>query len=240
MSDSISHPHPSPYAPPPPQSPHPHLHPPPHTISPHPPTTSPKIHTLPHTLIPTLAPQQPQNLAKAKTITITETIHESIVYVSFATEQHLLTVTDTIFVNKTVFMTDTVTHTATRDRTASVPILTLNPTPSVVTSTMTKTLAATGMNLCDSAAAASTGTTISTTPFQPIAAVQDEKLSGGAVAGAVIGSLLGVAAVMGVVFVGVRKWRAWKAKENRHMKGVELQRRWEVEQEMRGKDGEGV
>ncbi|KAL8769831.1 MAG: hypothetical protein Q9209_004269 [Squamulea sp. 1 TL-2023] len=154
-----------------------------------------------------------------ETVTATITIHETIHMVSFATEKTTFTLTDTVFVNRTIFIHDTITHTA------SKPILTLNLTPSRFMLTTTKTITPTAMNICNSAAAAQSSSTPTVS--------ETSRPNGAAIAGAVVGSLLGVALVMGAVWFGVRKWRAWKAKQNGHMKGVELQRRWEVEQEMR-------
>lgn len=45
---------------------------------------------------------------------------------------------------------------------------------------------------------------------------------------------------MGGAWFGVRKWRARKAMRNEHNRGVELQRRWEREQEMRAREGDDV
>ncbi|KAI4239140.1 MAG: hypothetical protein L6R40_005573 [Gallowayella cf. fulva] len=175
---------------------------------------------------PTTTPPPPPYLLDKrkgpKTVTETITIHNSIFYVSFATEQQFLTLTDTVYVNRTVFLTNTITQTATR------PAIT-QQTPTTVL--LTTTFAPTSMNACHSAIAAGT-------PLQPVSATQDEKLDGAAIAGIVIGSLVGLGLVMGLVWFGVRKWRAWKAKGNRRMNGVELQRRWEREQEMRATGGD--
>ncbi|KAL8861050.1 MAG: hypothetical protein Q9178_002563 [Gyalolechia marmorata] len=188
-------------------------HPPPPSSSTNP-TTPP-----PYTLV-TL-----HNLKKDSPETVTETItiHETIHLVSFSTEQILLTRTDTVYVNETVFIHDTITHTAMR---------TLSPNPSRMT--ITTTLLPTSLpdtNNCDSAAAQAFQ--------QPAPIIQDKKPNGAAIAGAVVGSLLGVALMVGLLWFAARKWRAWKAKKNGHMKGVELQRRWEMEQEMRGAREEG-
>ncbi|KAL8676041.1 MAG: hypothetical protein Q9186_007405 [Xanthomendoza sp. 1 TL-2023] len=154
------------------------------------------------------------NKRAPKTVTETITIQNSIYYVSFATEQHFLTLTDTVYINVTIFLTDTITHTR-----HSPPIT----HTSAATITATTTVAATAINACDSA-------TIS----RPLTApVGEEKLDGAAVAGIVIGSLVGVALLAALVWWGVRRWRAWKAKGSQRMRGVELQRRWETEQEMR-------
>ncbi|KAL8791190.1 MAG: hypothetical protein Q9213_000147 [Squamulea squamosa] len=163
-----------------------------------------------------------------ETVTATITIHETIHMVSFATEKTTFTLTDTVFVNRTVFIHDTITHTV------SQPILTLNPTPSRFMVTTTTTITPTAMDICNSAATAARATTTSTIPTIS----ENSRPNGAAIAGAVIGSLLGVALVMAAVWFGIRKWRAWKAKQNEHMKGVELQRRWEVEQEMRTAGGD--
>lgn len=46
-----------------------------------------------------------------------------------------------------------------------------------------------------------------------------------------LGSLAGAGLLLGLAWVAMTKYRGWKAKKNQHMKGVELQRRWEREQE---------
>ena len=53
----------------------------------------------------------------------------------------------------------------------------------------------------------------------------------------VLGVVMGLALLAGGGWFGVRKWRAWKAKQNQRMRGVELQREWEREQEMRWENG---
>ncbi|KAL8880613.1 MAG: hypothetical protein Q9198_002016 [Flavoplaca austrocitrina] len=147
------------------------------------------------------------------TITITERI----------TEKQFLYQTDTVYINLTVFNTihDTITKMAT------APLLTLRPEPSRVT------VATTSTTLCIPPSAAAAQETMA--PFeQPMHGIEGSKPNGPVIAGAVVGSLAGLALLMAGAWFGVRKWRAWKAKRNGHMKGVELQRRWEVEQEMRG------
>ncbi|KAL8984021.1 MAG: hypothetical protein Q9205_001899 [Flavoplaca limonia] len=147
------------------------------------------------------------------TITITERI----------TEKEFLYQTDTVYINRTIFNTihDTITKMAT------APLLTLRPEPLRVTVTTTST------TLCIPPSAAAAQETMA--PFeQPMHGIEGSKPNGPVIAGAVVGSLAGLALLMAGAWFGVRKWRAWKAKRNGHMKGVELQRRWEVEQEMRG------
>lgn len=67
---------------------------------------------------------------------------------------------------------------------------------------------------------------------------QAGKLGGVAVAGIVVGGLVGAAALMALAWVAMRKYRNWKARKNQHMMGVELQRRWEMEQEDRRETNE--
>ncbi|KAL8655740.1 MAG: hypothetical protein Q9226_002929 [Calogaya cf. arnoldii] len=158
---------------------------------------------------------------KDPTITesITITIHERV------TEKQTLFQTDTVYINETVFIHDTVTHTSTRP-------ITTTPTAQKITFTETKVLDPTGAQLC---AAAQTDGIVP----MPMPAANDNGPKGPIIAGAVAGSLVGLALVMGAAWLGVRKWRNWKAKRNGHMKGVELQRRWEREQEMSVKEDGG-
>ncbi|KAI4137746.1 MAG: hypothetical protein L6R39_007119 [Caloplaca ligustica] len=69
--------------------------------------------------------------------------------------------------------------------------------------------------------------------LSPLAANHEGRLSGGAIAGIVIGAVLGAGALMALAWLGMREYRRWKARKNQHMKGVELQRRWETEQDVR-------
>ncbi|KAL8853345.1 MAG: hypothetical protein Q9221_001821 [Calogaya cf. arnoldii] len=152
------------------------------------------------------------------TESITITIHERV------TEKQTLFQTDTVYINETVFIHDTVTHTSTKP-------ITIHPTAQKITFTETKIVGPTGARLC--AAAQTDG-------IVPMPAVNGrEGPKGPVIAGAVVGSLAGLALVMGAAWLGVRKWRNWKAKRNGHMNGVELQRRWEREQEMRVKEDDG-
>lgn len=54
-----------------------------------------------------------------------------------------------------------------------------------------------------------------------------------AIAFIVLGVVAGLAVVAGVAWYALRKYRGWKAKENQRMRGVELQREWEREQQVR-------
>lgn len=53
------------------------------------------------------------------------------------------------------------------------------------------------------------------------------------IAGIAVGAFMGLGLLMAAAWFAMRRYRAWKAKKNQRMRGVELQRRWEREQEVR-------
>ncbi|KAL8996653.1 MAG: hypothetical protein Q9169_003877 [Polycauliona sp. 2 TL-2023] len=150
--------------------------------------------------------------------TITESI--TIFITERVTEQISIYLTDTVFINETVYIHDTVT------RTLPPSTLTLRPSPI----TLTTTFSATPSSISTISPPAAAKQTI-----EPIARSEGPK--GPVIAGAVVGSLAGVALLMVAAWFAVRKWRVWNARRNQRMQGVELQRRWEREQEMRGREG---
>ncbi|KAI4103222.1 MAG: hypothetical protein LQ339_004325 [Xanthoria mediterranea] len=190
------------------------------------PTTTISItpHMAPSPPPPSITPTPITPLHKRKkqdptvTESITITVHERVTF----TVNQFFTQTDTVFINETVYIHDTITHTSTKPTTVF-------PSPLNVTLTATSTPTA---GKCDPFAASAS----SVTPFSP----NYNKAKGPVIAGAVVGSLLGLALVMGGAWFGVRKWRARKAMRNEHNRGVELQRRWEREQEMRAREGDDV
>ncbi|KAI4206939.1 MAG: hypothetical protein LQ348_000758 [Seirophora lacunosa] len=165
-------------------------------------------------------PHCPNHIVRRKgpeTVTETVSITISVFDVSVLVESHFLTLTDTVYINKTVFQP--VFHTAHHTHT-----LTLNHSiPTTVLATATLPLPA---------------TILEQATLRPVPPSQTGKLGGVAVAGIVVGGLVGAAALMALAWVAVRRYRNWKARKNQHMMGVELQRRWEMEQEDRRETNE--
>ncbi|KAI4194572.1 MAG: hypothetical protein LQ346_003649, partial [Caloplaca aetnensis] len=123
----------------------------------------------------------------------------------------LLTLTDTVYVNKTVFQpvyhTAHVTHTLTFNQTM--------PTTIMATTTLPPS------------------TALGQATLRPVPAHQESRLGGMATAGIAVGAFLGLGLLMAAAWFAMRKYRALRAKKNQHMRGVELQRSWEREQEVR-------
>ena len=183
------------------------------------PLVTPASYHNPHLPVyePTAAPVLPYIVHKGdnpKTVTETVSITTSEFFVSFVTESHLYTVTDTVFINKTVNNFITVTHT-------NYLIHTINNTLPQITVSATTT------------PSTPTAAPLAQATFIPASSSQqaDGGLKPVAVAFIVLGAVAGLLMLIGMAWFAVRKYRAWKAKENHHMRGVELQRKWEVEQE---------
>ncbi|KAL9014556.1 MAG: hypothetical protein Q9173_000811 [Seirophora scorigena] len=152
-----------------------------------------------------------------KTVTETVSITISVFDVSVLVESHFLTLTDTVYINKTVFQP--VFHTAHQTHT-----VTLNhsiPTTVLATTTLPPP-----------------ATVLEQATLRPVPPSQGGKVGGVAVAGIVVGGVAGAAALTALGWVAMRKYRNWKARKNQHMMGVELQRRWEMEQEDRRETNE--
>ncbi|KAI4166763.1 MAG: hypothetical protein LQ343_007785 [Gyalolechia ehrenbergii] len=153
-----------------------------------------------------------------KTVTQTISITISEFYVSFATESQLLTLTDTVYVNKTVFNYVTLTHTDHTTHTIN------NTVPTTVFATTTLLPASTTKSAA-----------LAQATLRPDVSVQKGggHLKPVAIVFVVLGAVVGLVVVVGVVWFAVRRYRGWKAKGNQRMRGVELQREWEREQEDR-------
>ncbi|KAL8841773.1 MAG: hypothetical protein Q9170_000806 [Blastenia crenularia] len=144
--------------------------------------------------------------------TVTATVSLTISEFYMVTESTLLTVTDTVYINKTVFNYITVTHTNDLTHTLNNTV----PTTVFATTTLSTPTAA----LVQATLSPAVPTRLDGSKLKPVAIVF-----------IVLGVLVGVLALMGLGWFGLRRYRAWKAKENQRMRGVELQRRWEMEQE---------
>ncbi|KAI4288506.1 MAG: hypothetical protein L6R35_002227 [Caloplaca aegaea] len=170
-------------------------------------------------------PHHPDHIVRRKdprTVTETVSVTISIFDVSVLVESHFFTLTDTVYINKTVFqpLFHTSHHTRTMTLDYNVPT-----TVHAVQVLATPTLATTALP--------PPATVLAQATLTPVSSRLEGKLGGGAVAGIVVGALVGAAALMTLGWVAMRKYRNWKAKKNQRMLGVELQRRWEREQEDR-------
>ncbi|KAL8906124.1 MAG: hypothetical protein Q9207_002213 [Kuettlingeria erythrocarpa] len=180
-------------------------------VTPITPTTLPGVSRMTSTTPP--PHPSPYILRRKGPATVTETVSItiSVFAVSYAVETQLLTLTDTVYINKTVFQpvyrTAHVTHTLTFNQTI--------PTTIISTATLPPS------------AALGQGT------LRPVPAHQESRLGSIAIAGIAVGAILGLGLLMAAGWFAMRKYRAWKAKKNQHMRGVELQRSWEREQEVR-------
>ncbi|KAL8712861.1 MAG: hypothetical protein Q9220_003069 [cf. Caloplaca sp. 1 TL-2023] len=140
-----------------------------------------------------------------------KTVTEIIDHTTFnvVTETHLLTATETIYINKTVISTLVATQTKNITQIVSAA-------PITITNTRVSGTA------CPSLDAARPVT---------VAAHQPQGLSAASIALIVIGVLMGLVVVLGMAWWAMRWYRGWRAKRNQRMEGVQLQRRWEREQE---------
>ncbi|KAI4114051.1 MAG: hypothetical protein LQ338_008066 [Usnochroma carphineum] len=182
-------------------------------ISPITPSTSAPSFLLPLT---TSAPHLSPHILRRKdpkTVTETISITISVFDISITTESQLLTVTETVYINKTVFQPVTHTETALFTHTVNQTI----PTTILETRTLLPS------STCEPAKATLT----------PLPTYQGRRLGAGAVAGIAVGSVVGALAVMSLAWLMMRKYRRWMARKNQHLKGVELQRGWEMEQDVR-------
>lgn len=161
------------------------------------------------------------NHAKKEPKTVTETVSvtKTVFQISFATESQFLTLTDTVYVNKTVFNYVTLTHTNHVTHTKN------NTIPMTVFATIT---------------AAETSPTLAQATSKPDVSAQQEggHLKPVAITFIILGTLAGLVVIAGLAWFALRKYRSWKAKENQRMRGVELQRAWEREQDVRREMGE--
>ncbi|KAL9029355.1 MAG: hypothetical protein Q9196_002401 [Gyalolechia fulgens] len=148
--------------------------------------------------------------------TVTETISVTIseFYVSFATESRLLTLTDTVFVNETVFNYITLTQTSHLTHTVN------NTVPTTVFATTTTLMPA------------EPTPALAQATLRPVSAPEGgRQLHPVAVAFVALGAVVGSVGVAALAWFAVRRYRGWKARESQRMRGVELQREWEREQE---------
>ncbi|KAL8704877.1 MAG: hypothetical protein Q9201_001993 [Fulgogasparrea decipioides] len=148
-----------------------------------------------------------------KTATVTETVTIDRFYVSYAPTPEPQTITNTVFKNVTIYSHNTVTHNA--------MVTVHQPIDRPVTTTISASTA------CLSTPMAAAQATLAPVPVHQ----GHRKMSTAAIVATALGVVIGLALLLAAGWCVLRKWRVWKAKGSQRMKGVELQRRWEREQE---------